>query len=102
MKKLHLKATPLILLLLSAMILTCACPHELHEHEDPGPAERASLWAAKRKRGRGRIASHNHTNNCSVKAFLKASQISLNRTLKALRALELASREESQPLRQAQ
>lgn len=31
---------------------------ELHDEEGPGPAERALLGAAKRKRGRGRIASH--------------------------------------------
>lgn len=48
--KLLLKATPLVLLVLSAATLTCACPHEFHEYEGPGLAERALLGAAKRKR----------------------------------------------------
>lgn len=43
---------PLVLLVLSAAIHTCACPYELDEHEGPGPAERARLEAAKRKRPR--------------------------------------------------
>lgn len=101
-RKFFLKATPLVLLFLSAAIHTCACPYELHGHEGPGPAERACLGVGKRKRRRRRIASNIDIGSCSVKAFLKASQISLNRTLKALCALELPSCEESRPLRHAQ
>lgn len=48
--KLLLKAMPLVLLVLSAAIHTCACPYEPDQHEGPGPAERARLGAAKRKR----------------------------------------------------
>jgi len=59
MKKLLLKALPLALLFLSAAIhACCACPMEFHDEEGPGPAQRALLGATKRKRGRGRIASH--------------------------------------------
>ena len=59
MKSKLLKALPLALLFLSVAIHACsACPMELHDEEGPGPAERALLGAAKRKRGRGRIASH--------------------------------------------
>ena len=59
MKKLLLKALPLALLFLSAAIhACCACPMEFHDEEGLGPAQRALLGAAKRKRGRGRIASH--------------------------------------------
>jgi hypothetical protein len=80
MKKLLLKALPLALLFLSAaMHSCCACPMEFHDEEGLGPAERAWLGAAKRKRGRGRIANYIEVGNCSVKAFLNASQISLNR-----------------------
>ena len=58
-KKLLLKALPLALLFLSAAIhACCACPMEFHDEEGPGSAERACLRTAKRKRDRGRIASH--------------------------------------------
>ena len=51
MKKFLLKALPLVLLFVSAAIHTCcACPMAFDDQDGPGPAERAILGVAKRKR----------------------------------------------------
>jgi hypothetical protein len=53
MKKFLLTALPLVLLFVSAAIHTCcACPMAFDDQDGPGPAERAILGAAKRKRPR--------------------------------------------------
>jgi hypothetical protein len=74
---------------------------ESHDEEGPGPAERACLRTAKRKRGRGRIASHSKPVTLTPLIVqsrpFEASKISLNRTLKVLRTLQLASYAESMP-----